>query len=124
MEEERIEEILKTQAEAPVVEERHRTPMTILFSDIKDSTAYFERNGDVKGLAMVERHNKLLFPCVENNHGRIIKTIGDAIMALFNDPVDAVTAAVGCRPSWLRTTKGVKIPKRSTSKLVSIRVWD
>ena len=93
MEDERIKEILKTQQEAPVVEERLRTPMTILFSDIKDSTAYFERNGDVEGLAMVERHNNLLFPCVANNHGRIVKTIGDAIMALFLDPVDAVTAA-------------------------------
>ncbi len=93
MEDERIEEMTKTQQETPVVEERLRTPMTILFSDIKDSTAYFERNGDVEGLAMVERHNNLLFPCVENNSGRIIKTIGDAIMAMFLDPVDAVTAA-------------------------------
>ena len=93
MEDQHIEEMMKTQQETPVVEERLRTPMTILFSDIKDSTAYFERRGDVEGLAMVERHNNLLFPCVENNNGRIIKTIGDAIMALFLDPVDAVTAA-------------------------------
>ena len=67
--------------------------MTVLFSDIKGSTAYFEQHGDVEGLAMVQRHNDLLFPCVENNHGRIIKTIGDAIMALFDNPVDAVKAA-------------------------------
>ena len=117
MEEERIDEILKTEAEAPVVEERLRTPMTILFSDIKDSTAYFERNGDVKGLAMVERHNKLLFPCVENNHGRIIKTIGDAIMALFNDPVDAVTAAVGMQTVLVEDNAG-----REDSEEVHVKV--
>ncbi len=94
MEEESIEELLKTPPEAAVVEERLRTPVTILFSDIKGSTAYFEQKGDLEGLAMVERHNSLLFPCVENRRGRVVKTIGDAIMALFNDPVDAVSAAV------------------------------
>ena len=93
MEEEKLDEMLKGQDEAPVVEEKLRTPMTILFSDIKGSTAYFEQHGDVEGLAMVQRHNDLLFPCVENNHGRIIKTIGDAIMALFDNPVNAVKAA-------------------------------
>ena len=94
MEEEKLDEMLKTQPDTPVVKEKLRTPVTILFSDIKGSTAYFEQKGDIEGLAMVERHNKLLFPCVETNHGRIVKTIGDAIMALFNDPVDAVHAAV------------------------------
>ena len=48
MEDERIEEMMKTQQETPVVEERLRTPMTILFSDIKDSTAYFERNYPIR----------------------------------------------------------------------------
>ncbi len=117
MEEEHIEEILKTQEEVPVVEERHRTPMTILFSDIKDSTAYFERNGDVEGLAMVERHNNLLFPCVENNSGRIIKTIGDAIMALFLDPVDAVTAAARMQMALDEDNKG-----REASQKIYVKI--
>ena len=68
--------------------------MTILFSDIRGSTSYFEKNGDVAGLAMIERHNNLLFPCIEDNAGRVIKTIGDSIMASFKDPVDAIKASV------------------------------
>ena len=117
MEEEKLDEILKGQDEAPVVEEKLRTPMTILFSDIKGSTAYFERYGDVEGLAMVQRHNDLLFPCVENNHGRIIKTIGDAIMALFNNPVDAMKAAAAMQRSLFDDRSN-----RSESQRVHIRI--
>src|SRR5262249_43376229 len=75
--------------------ENVRTPVTILFSDIKGSTAYFEKHGDVAGMAMLERHNDLLFPQIENNRGRVVKTIGDSIMASFDDPVCAVKAGVG-----------------------------
>ena len=93
MEDEKLDQITKHASEPAVIDEKHRTAMTILFSDIKGSTAYFERKGDVEGLAWVQRHNDMLFPCVENNAGRVIKTIGDAIMAMFNNPVDAVRAA-------------------------------
>ncbi len=117
MEEEKLDEILKGQDEAPVVEEKLRTPMTILFSDIKGSTAYFEQYGDVEGLAMVQRHNDLLFPCVENNHGRIIKTIGDAIMALFNNPVDAMKAAAAMQRSLFEDRS-----TRPESQRVHIRI--
>jgi class 3 adenylate cyclase len=71
-----------------------RTEVTILFSDIKGSTSYFERNGDAEGLAMVQHHNDLLFPVIEEAGGRVVKTIGDAIMACFKDPAVAVKAAI------------------------------
>jgi class 3 adenylate cyclase len=80
------------QGESPKGQDR--TEVTILFSDIKGSTSYFERHGDAKGLAMVQHHNKLLFPVVENAGGRVVKTIGDAIMACFKDPVAAIRAAI------------------------------
>jgi class 3 adenylate cyclase len=71
-----------------------RAEVTILFTDIKGSTSYFERKGDVEGLAMIQHHNKLLFPVIEREGGRVVKTIGDAIMACFKDPVGAIRAAV------------------------------
>jgi class 3 adenylate cyclase len=71
-----------------------RTEVTILFSDIKGSTSYFERRGDAEGLAMVQHHNDLLFPIIESSGGRVVKTIGDAIMACFKDPVGAIKAAI------------------------------
>ena len=71
-----------------------RTEVTILFSDIKGSTSYFESKGDAEGLAMVQHHNSLLFPVIEEGGGRVVKTIGDAIMACFKDPGNAVKAAI------------------------------
>ena len=50
-----------------------RTEVTILFSDIKGSTSYFESKGDAEGLAMVQHHNSLLFPVIENGGGRVVK---------------------------------------------------
>jgi class 3 adenylate cyclase len=73
---------------------RMRTEVTILFSDIKGSTSYFERRGDAEGLAMLQHHNDLLFPVIEGSGGRVVKTIGDAIMACFKDPVGAIRAAI------------------------------
>jgi len=66
----------------------------VLFSDIVASTAFFEKHGDEAGLAMVERHNKLLFPQVEAHSGTIIKTIGDAIMASYPTAGQAVESAM------------------------------
>jgi len=43
---------------------------------------------------MVQRHNNLLFPIIERHGGRIVKTIGDAIMAMFTKPEDCLNAAI------------------------------
>lgn len=74
--------------------EGQRAEVTILFTDIKGSTSYFEQKGDLEGVAMVRHHNELLIPQIERESGRVVKTIGDAIMARFSDPVSAVRAAV------------------------------
>ena len=71
-----------------------RRNITVLFTDIKGSTAYFEKYGDAAGLMMVSRCNGLLGAAVESHGGRVIKTIGDAIMASFEDHVEAVAAAI------------------------------
>src|SRR5262245_44421906 len=94
MDQSKIQELLETRALAEQQLERMRSRVAILFSDIKNSTAFFEKKGDLEGLAMVERHNTLVIPIVDQNGGRVVKTIGDAIMACFEDPVGAILAAV------------------------------
>jgi class 3 adenylate cyclase len=74
---------------------RSRKPATILFTDIEGSTKYRDRHGDIKGRLLIDRHNRLLFPVIHKFGGRIVKTIGDAIMAAFRQPEDAIYAAVG-----------------------------
>jgi adenylate cyclase len=83
-----------------------RVPMTILFSDIKGSTRYAEVKGDVEYMAMLSRHNRLLFPIIENEGGWVVKTIGDAILAKFDDPVGAVKAAAGMQRALAKDRAG------------------
>jgi len=91
----RVVQILEEQPPPPTDKVRfeHQT-LAVLFSDIVGSTAFFERYGDEAGMAMVERHNQLLFPEVQNHGGSIIKTIGDAIMASYPTAAEAVRSAV------------------------------
>src|SRR3954452_22544601 len=74
--------------------ERFRRSVAVMFTDIKGSTSYFERHGDIAGLMMVSECNEKLRTAVERHGGRMIKTIGDAIMARFEDFPEAVQAAV------------------------------
>ncbi len=74
--------------------EKLRRNITVLFTDIKGSTAYFEKYGDAAGLLMVHHVNGLLGQIVERHGGRVIKTIGDAVMASFEDPSAAIAAAI------------------------------
>lgn len=71
-----------------------RQEVTMLFTDIKDSTKLWESMGDVAGRMMIDEHNKLLFPVIRKFKGKLVKTIGDAIMARFKNPGDAIKAAI------------------------------
>jgi class 3 adenylate cyclase len=68
--------------------------VTVLFTDLKGSTALYERIGDLKAFSLVHQHFDRLSAAVQANSGAIVKTIGDAVMAAFSHPVDAVRAAV------------------------------
>ena len=87
--------LLKERAEIDeVLRNRFSKEVTIMFTDIKGSTTYFESRGDINGLSMVFKHNELLFPIIERHQGTVIKTIGDSIMASFPDAVEGVRAAI------------------------------
>ncbi len=75
-----------------VIRERFRKEFTILFTDICGYTHYMETRGDIRGRAMLQKHNDIVFPLVEKHHGVVIKTIGDAVMATFDVPQEAVRA--------------------------------
>jgi class 3 adenylate cyclase len=71
--------------------------IALLFTDLKGSTALYDRIGDLNAFALVQRHFDLLQDVVNRHHGAVIKTIGDAVMATFMEPADAVAAALSMR---------------------------
>ncbi len=66
---------------------------TILFTDIVGSTAMYAQRGDPAAFMTVKNHFGEVFPVVARHRGAVVKTIGDAVMAAFNDPLDAVKAS-------------------------------
>jgi class 3 adenylate cyclase len=68
--------------------------LTLLFTDLRDSTQFYERVGDASAYGCVRRHFDFLGRYIADNNGSIVKTIGDAVMAAFYTPEDAVRAAV------------------------------
>jgi class 3 adenylate cyclase len=68
--------------------------VALLFSDLRGSTAMYERIGDAAAFNIVREHFAFLAAIVRDCDGAVVKTIGDAIMAAFGDPADAVKAAL------------------------------
>ena len=66
---------------------------TILFTDIVGSTAMYAERGDPAAFMAVKNHFGEGFPVVAKHRGAVVKTIGDAVMAAFSDPLDAVKAS-------------------------------
>jgi class 3 adenylate cyclase len=66
-----------------------------LFTDLKGSTEMYERLGDAQAFALVKEHFYIMERLVREHSGAIVKTIGDAVMAVFTDPQDALRTAVG-----------------------------
>ncbi|WP_374634589.1 adenylate/guanylate cyclase domain-containing protein [Ferrovibrio sp.] len=68
--------------------------VTLMFTDLEGSTALYERMGDGAAYRMVRRHFAYLAEVVRDYDGALVKTIGDAVMAAFADPAQAVRAAL------------------------------
>jgi class 3 adenylate cyclase len=63
---------------------------TLLFTDVVGSTAFYASRGDPAAFIEIKKHFDEVFAIVGANRGAVVKTIGDAVMASFVDPVDAV----------------------------------
>ena len=68
--------------------------VALLFTDLRGSTALYERVGDATAYNLVREHFMLLAAIVRDHDGAVVKTIGDAVMASFTDPAQAVRAAL------------------------------
>lgn len=69
--------------------------LCVLFTDLKRSTELYELVGDASAFSRVYRHFDFISKHVSENHGAIVKTIGDAVMAVFPSPLAAIKACVG-----------------------------
>ena len=66
---------------------------TVLFADLRGSTAMYETLGNTDATAVVTQSIALLAQIVALHEGRVIKTLGDGLMAMFVSAAKSVTAA-------------------------------
>ena len=66
---------------------------TILFADLRGSTSLYETLGNAEASAVVTQSVALLDGIIRSCDGRVVKTLGDGLMAVFSRSASAVAAA-------------------------------
>ena len=69
-------------------------PLTILFTDMEDSTSLTQRLGDAQAQELVHAHNTIVRNALQARGGSEIKHTGDGIMASFPSASSAVECAI------------------------------
>src|SRR5579862_5866557 len=71
--------------------------VAIMFTDLQGSTKLYDDLGDATAYRLVRDHFAFLSERVQRHNGFVVKTVGDAVMAAFGDPADAVRAVLSIR---------------------------
>ncbi|MBK8987819.1 MAG: hypothetical protein IPM39_17420 [Chloroflexi bacterium] len=83
--------------------------LTVLFTDLVDSTRLYREIGDAPAFGLVMEHFDVLRAAIEAADGAIVKTIGDAVMAVFRRPAAGLQAILQAQQT-LRTSPEGKRP--------------
>ena len=77
----------------------NRALVTLLFTDLVDSTVTANRLGDVAWRDLLSTHYEATRAALERHHGHEVNTTGDGLLATFDGPA----AALGCAAAIRRT---------------------
>jgi adenylate cyclase len=69
--------------------------VTLMFSDIENSTAVNSEIGDREWVKLLAAHDRLLKTYVERHRGHVVKSQGDGYMVVFPTPELAIGASLG-----------------------------
>jgi class 3 adenylate cyclase len=83
--------------------------VAILFTDLKASTEMYRRIGDAPAFGKVLSHFDVLRACIADEGGTMVKTIGDAVMAAFKEPQQALRAALSAQKELRRLPEPLQL---------------
>lgn len=86
-----------------------RELITIMFTDIVDSTATASRLGDRRWRSVLDRHDSTVSNEIRRHDGRPLKNLGDGYLAQFDGPAAAIRAAADLHASLARGDLHVRI---------------
>ena len=83
--------------------------VTILFTDLVNSTELLQRAGDEQAQRIFKAHHRLLRDTVETHGGHEVKWLGDGLMVAFPSALDAVRCAIAMQQASRRPAVGERL---------------
>ncbi len=80
--------------------------LTVVFTDLRDSTRLYREIGDAPAYGSVVGHFDVVRDAVAGEGGAVVKTIGDAVMAVFRRPVSSLRAMLRAQAELASTPGG------------------
>ncbi len=71
--------------------------MTLLFTDIVDSTGLASRLGDQRWTDLLGSHDQRIADAVDRYRGQMVKLTGDGVLAVFDGAARAIRCAMACQ---------------------------
>ena len=82
--------------------------LTVLFTDLRDSTKLYREIGDATAFGRVMNHFDVLRKSIAEHDGAVVKTIGDAVMGVFRSAADALVAMLEVQRTLAQPSDGSK----------------
>lgn len=83
--------------------------LTVLFSDIANSTRLYQERGDVIAHRMITECLAGLREIVEMHDGKLLRTVGDAVLASFTSSDNAMRAAIASQRMLMSSSLSIRI---------------
>jgi class 3 adenylate cyclase len=81
--------------------------VTVLFTDLRESTRLYRQSGDAVAFGRVMSHFDVLREAIAAEGGALVKTIGDSVMAVFTRPVAALRAVMRAQAALAHPPEGL-----------------
>lgn len=110
-----LEELVQTLDDEATSRLRSAVPqgtVTLMFTDIEDSTKLAVRLGDEAWSSLILHHDRTIGEIARRHDGTVVKTLGDGAMVAFNSTRAAVLAAQEVQEAFSAFTQGADIRAR------------
>jgi adenylate cyclase len=85
-----------------VIQAQYRRAAAVLAADVVGFSAMMGHDEDGTLAKILTLRREIMAPSIDRHHGRIVKTIGDGVLAIFASSIDAVTCALHIHATLLR----------------------
>lgn len=91
--------------------------LTILLTDIKGFTSKTSLSSRSQTVELLKKHKEIVVPVIEKRGGRVVKNIGDAFLAVFESPTEAVLCGIDIQENLKKHNED-----KNSSEKIEIRI--